>query len=295
MSNIQDKGHMENVGVRERIVSYYDETWLDYRVLWINKRNRALHFGYFEEGINNHDEALINMNMVLSKKANILSSDRVLDAGCGQGGSSMWMAEHIGCHVVGITLVPHQVLKAQEHSKSRKLEDRTEFYVKDYCNTGFSDASFSVIWACESICHSPSKEEFYREAYRLLKPGGRLIVAEYIRNSRNFEPDKEKVLNQWCSGWSMPDLDTWAEHESNLINEGFTNIDHQDVTVNMKPSLEKLHRVSKKLLKLGNILHFVRIRNNVKHGNHIASIRQYEALTQKLWYYSIFSASKPEY
>ncbi len=295
MTKVQDSKHIEVGRLREKIISYYDATWLEYRVLWINKRNRALHFGYFEEGIQNHDQALINMNIVLSRKVNITSDDKVLDAGCGQGGSSIWLAENIGCDVVGITLVPHQVSKAQRESKRRNMESKTVFHTKDYCHTEFTDGSFSVIWACESICHALHKADFYKEAFRLLKPGGRLIVAEYIRNSRSFEPDNEKILNQWCSGWSMPDLDTWAEHEKNLLSEGFIHVDHEDVTVNMRPSLERLHRVSKKLLNFGKFLHFVRIRNKVKHGNHLASIRQFEALTQKLWYYSIFSASKPEH
>lgn len=293
MSKVQDINHIEVGKLRDKIVSYYDATWLEYRVLWINKRNRALHFGYFEEGINDHDEALVNMNSVLSKKINITPDDTVLDAGCGQGGSSMWLAENIGCNVVGITLVPHQVIKAQLESKQRCIDHKTSFYTKDYCNTDFPDASFSVVWACESICHSLHKDEFYKEAYRLLKPGGRLIVAEYIRNARNFVAEKEEILNQWCGGWSMPDLDTWNEHESNMLNTGFIDIDHQDVTVNMRPSLERLHLVSKKLLNFGKFLHFLRIRNKIKHGNHLASIRQYEALAQKLWYYSIFSARKP--
>ena len=295
MTRVDDSKQLDAGSLQDKIVSYYDQTWLEYRVLWINKSNRALHFGYFEDGIQNHDEALVNMNTILSNNINITSDDTVLDAGCGQGGSSMWLAENIGCDVVGITLVPHQVHKAKRDSKRRKIEHKTEFYVQDYCKTAFSDASFSVIWACESICHAPHKDEFYKEAFRLLKPGGRLIVAEYIRNSRNFEADKEKILNQWCSGWSMPDLDTWGEHESNMRNAGFKEIAHQDVTLNMRPSLERLHRVSKKLLNFGKFLHLVKIRNKIKHDNHIASIRQYEALTQKLWYYSIFSAHKPHY
>lgn len=293
MIKVNTKQNQEGT-LRDRIISYYDETWLDYRVLWINKRNRALHFGYFEEGISNHDEALVNLNHIMSKKANILASDTVLDAGCGQGGSSLWMAENIGCQVVGITLVPHQVEKAKHESSKRNLTDKAKFYVKDYCNTGFPDASFSVIWACESICHAPDKSEFYKEAYRLLKPGGRIIAAEYIRHSRTFEIEKEKTLNEWCQGWSMPDIDTWREHEKNIYSTGFQVTDHQDVTKHMRPSLERLYKMSKKLLGLGKFLHFVRIRNKVKHGNQVASIRQYEALMQRLWYYSTFSAHKVE-
>ncbi|MBC7886078.1 MAG: methyltransferase domain-containing protein [Saprospiraceae bacterium] len=294
MMNKEENSTSETSGLKNKIISYYDETWLEYRLIWINKQNRALHFGYFQDGIQNHNDALVNLNQVMADKVNIGPNDKVLDAGCGQGGSAMWMAEHIGCEVVGVTIVPHQVIQAKRESLQRKIEHKTSFEVKDYCHTGFADNSFSVVWACESICHAAQKADFYKEALRVLKPGGRLIVAEYIRNKRPFGIEEEKVLHQWCSGWSMPDLDTWEEHTTNMKLAGFTSISHEDVTTNIEPSLGRLYRVSKRLLKLGRFLHYIKIRNKVKHGNQLASISQYEALSMKLWHYSLFSARKPE-
>ncbi|HEY4938350.1 MAG TPA: hypothetical protein VIJ69_04940 [Actinomycetota bacterium] len=46
--------------------SYYEETWLDYRMLWLNPSNRAIHFGYWDETTRNHSESLLNMNRVLA-------------------------------------------------------------------------------------------------------------------------------------------------------------------------------------------------------------------------------------
>lgn len=279
--------------LHDRIVTYYDNTRLEYRVLWVNGRNRALHFGYYDSSSLSHSDALANMNKTMAEKIGLCKEDIVLDAGCGQGGSALWIAEHIGAHVHGVTLVPHQVEKAKDEAKRRKLDHLTSFQTTDYCNTPFPDNSFSVIWACESVCHCPNKEFFYKEAFRVLKPGGRLIMAEYIRKERNMSTSDENLLLSWCNGWSMPDLDTTEEHSNNLKSQGFINSEIKDITSFTIRSLERLFKISKLLLRFGNILHFLGIRNLVKHENQLASIRQYEALSQGLWYYAFISAQKP--
>lgn len=278
---------------RKSIIQYYDNTWLDYRLLWLNKKDRAIHFGYYETLMENHSEALEKMNKVMADRANIISSDTVLDAGCGQGGSSLWMAKNIGCKTIGITLVPHQVETARKEASLRGLSQKSTFFLRDYTETGFEPSTFDVVWACESLCHAQEKIRFYQEAIRLLKPGGRLVVAEYIRKARNFDPQDEAILNQWCKGWSMPDLDTWDEHETNMKKAGLIHISQSDITKNVIPSLSKLFRMSSKLMPIGIILNKIGIRNRIKHGNQTASVSQYEALTKNLWYYCIFSAKKP--
>lgn len=276
----------------QNIVSYYENTWLDYRVCWMNRKNRAVHFGYFNEDVKDHNNSLENLNQVMAQKVSISAADTVLDAGCGQGGSSFWLAENLGAKVKGITLVPHQVEIATKDSINRGLSNNVSFSIQDYCNTGFADESFTVVWACESLCHTVDKAQFYREAYRLLKPGGRLVVAEYMRKNRPLEPTHENLLQEWLSGWSIPDIDTWEEHLMNMGMIGFSNIEMKDVTSNISPSLNRLYRISKKLLPLGEFLHFLKVRNTIKHANQVGSIKQYLALEEKIWYYSMFSAVK---
>lgn len=277
---------------QKNIVSYYENTWLDYRVCWMNRKNRAVHFGYFNEDVKDHNNSLENLNQVMANKISLYAGDLVLDAGCGQGGSSFWIAENIGAKVKGITLVPHQVEIANKDSFERNLTDKVSFSIQDYCNTSFADETFSVIWACESLCHTVEKANFYKEAYRLLKPGGRLIVAEYIRKDRPLSAAYERLLKEWLSGWSIPDIDTWDEHCMNMGMAGFTDIDMQDVTANILPSLRRLYRLSQKLLPLGEFLHLLKVRNDVKHANQVGSIKQYIALKEGIWFYSLFSAYK---
>lgn len=279
---------------KDEIVAYYDKTRYDYQVFWFQRHNRAAHFGYFGKGIRSHGASLTHLNEVMSNKAVIGTGDIILDAGCGQGSSSLWLAATFQDVLIkGITLVPHQVAIAQKESLKRKLSDRVTFELADYCRTAFPDQSFTVIWACESICHAPDKYLFYQEAFRLLKPGGRLIVADGIRKLRFLPREEEVILEQWLKGWRCPDLDTWEEHRNNLARAGFAHMNFEDVTQFMKPSLKRLCRLSRNWYPFGCLLWRLGLRHRIAHENLVSAIRQYEALEMGLWSYGIFSALKP--
>jgi tocopherol O-methyltransferase len=277
----------------EAIVNYYDETWIDYRALWLNRDNLAVHFGYTDDSTRGHTDALKNMNRVLAERVQIQPGERVLDAGCGVGGSSLWLAAERGAEVIGITLAARQVTMARHYAAQRGLAERASFEQADFTATPFPDASFDIVWAVESLCHAPDKAAFYREAARLLRPGGRVVVADFVRAARPVDPVGEKLLHEWLEGWAVPDIDTPGEHLGHLAAAGFTEPRLDDVTVHTRPSLRRLYRMAYWTYPLAVFGRVTGIRSEVQHGNVIASIRQYQALRHDAWFYSILSATKP--
>jgi tocopherol O-methyltransferase len=277
----------------EAIVSYYDETWIDYRALWLNRDNLAVHFGYTDASTRGHTDALKNMNRVLAERVQIQPGERVLDAGCGVGGSSLWLAAERGAEVIGITLVARQVTMARHYAAQRGLAERASFEQADFTATPFPDASFDIVWAVESLCHAPDKAAFYREAARLLRPRGRVVVADFVRVARPVDPIGEKLLHEWLEGWAVPDIDTPGEHLGHLAAAGFAEPRLDDVTVHTRPSLRRLYRMAYWTYPLAVFGRVTGIRSEVQHGNVIASIRQYQALRHDAWFYSILSATKP--
>jgi tocopherol O-methyltransferase len=277
----------------EAIVSYYDETWIDYRALWLNRDNLAVHFGYTDASTRGHTDALKNMNRVLAERVQIQPGERVLDAGCGVGGSSLWLAAERGAEVIGITLVARQVTMARHYAAQRGLAERASFEQADFTATPFPDASFDIVWAVESLCHAPDKAAFYREAARLLRPGGRVVVADFVRVARPVDPIGEKLLHEWLEGWAVPDIDTPGEHLGHLAAAGFAEPRLDDVTAHTRPSLRRLYRMAYWTYPLAVFGRVTGIRSEVQHGNVIASIRQYQALRHDAWFYSILSATKP--
>jgi tocopherol O-methyltransferase len=85
-----------------------------------NSSALAMHYGFWDKETSNHAEALINMNRALATRAEVRPGDHVLDAGCGIGGSAIWLARDFGVRVVGITLVPSEV----EHGWVKRVTTR---------------------------------------------------------------------------------------------------------------------------------------------------------------------------
>ncbi len=276
----------------EAVVAYYDETWIDYRVLWLNNDNLAVHFGYTDDSTRSHTDALKNMNRILADRVQIQPGERVLDAGCGVGGSSLWLATERNAEVVGITLAARQAAMARSNAARRGLTDRVQFDVADFTATPFPDASFDVVWAVESLCHASHKAAFYQEAARLLRPAGRVVVADFVRAARPLDPTGERLLHEWLDGWAVPDIDTSVEHLDHLAAAGFTEPRLDDVTVHTRPSLRRLYRMAYWTYPLAVLGRVTGIRSEIQHGNVIASIRQYQALQYGAWFYGILSATQ---
>src|SRR5260221_13301439 len=81
---------------QQQVIDYFDQTHNDYRFLWGIDRHFGLHCGFFDEQQRRHDDAVLHMNRVLTTMAGITPGERVLDAGCGIGGSALWLAARLG-------------------------------------------------------------------------------------------------------------------------------------------------------------------------------------------------------
>ena len=126
---------MQLTNYHKNIVDYYAESENAYKDSWDLDNSLAIHYGYWDEKVKNFPQSLLRMNEVMMEAAAISSSDKVLDAGCGIGGSSIFLADTIGCDVTGISLSERQVNKARELAIEKKVEDKAEFKVMNYCAT----------------------------------------------------------------------------------------------------------------------------------------------------------------
>ncbi len=276
------------------IIEYYDATRFDYQVAWLGRENPAIHFGFYGQRAGRHASALENTNRILAELAELKPRQRVLDAGCGKGGSCLWLARHLEAQAVGITPVKSQVEEARRLAARGRLDGFATFLQADYCQTPFENDSFDCVWACESLCHSAEKSAFYQEAFRLLRPGGRLVIAEYVRSRRPHTADEEKLLLGWLNSWAIPDIDTPQEHLGYARSAGFEDIRIRDFTGQTWVSLKNLHKIARRWLWADYLLYGLGIRSRAQHRNIKGSIRQFNALNQGLWFYATIIARKPD-
>lgn len=277
----------------ETVARYYRETWWHYRGLWTGRHTLALHYAYWDDGVRTHAEGLHRLNDVLATRVAIGPDDRVLDAGCGWGGSSIWLVQHRGARVHGITITPEQVAKAQEKARVAGVEGRTEFSLEDYHTTSFLDASFDVVWAIESVCYSRDKSRFCAEAFRVLKPGGRLVLGDFFRARRDQDPKSEHRLRHWFRQWVIDDLDTRNEFRAALAGAGFDAIEIEDATARILPAARRLFRLGVAMMPIAGLLRLVGLHSDLQHGNWKSSLLQYLTVRRGLWNYGIVSAHKP--
>lgn len=126
----------------------------------------------------------------------------VLDVGCGLGGTSRYLARTAACKVTGLTISGQQVKMAKELTVKESGDAGSAQDVDGYVELGdgqvrfveldaekmgefFSEApyqsNFDCVWISEALSHIPDKELFFRNASRLLKPGGKLVVADWFK------------------------------------------------------------------------------------------------------------------
>jgi SAM-dependent methyltransferase len=175
----------------------------------------------------------------------------------------------------------------------RSLSDKARFVQADYTAMPFTDGSFDVVWAFESLCHAAEKAAFYREAARVLRPGGRLVVAEYVRAARSCDGAAQILLGEWLEGWAIPDLYTSDEHLAAASSAGFHNAELRDHTWSTRRSLRRLYKLACIATPIDWTLYLLGLRSGRQHGNVVAALRQYQALKCGLWFYGILTASKP--
>ncbi len=276
----------------QEIINYYEDCDIDYRLVWQIDSNFSLHYGYYDADHRHHKAAVLNMNRVLAEKARVNQGDKILDAGCGVGGSCLWLAEHYDVQCTGINISEYQLGKARKLAKKKNLDSRINYQARSYLDTGFEDNTFDVVWGMESVCYAENKKEFLEEAYRILKPGGRVAVADGFLNDINPEERYEGMLRDWLDGWAVPNLWGQERFKKDLSDIGFKNINFTDGSKNVVPSSHRMWVVSQLGKRVKGIAEFLRIRNKVQNKNVTAAELQYPLLMSGAWNYGIFVAEK---
>ncbi|MGH9382813.1 MAG: SAM-dependent methyltransferase [Vicinamibacterales bacterium] len=240
-----------------------------------------------------HDRAQARMIETCAQAVDLQRGERVLDAGCGVGGTDLWLAERFDVQVVGLNIQPMHLAEARRLALSHRAGHGVRFSMQDFTEMAIADNRFDVVWALESACHCTDKMAFIGEAHRVLQPGGRLMVADFFRVHDELEDEEEKRLKIWTEGWALPNLASVSGFQVGLESTGFQKVVYRDIAAQVLPSSRRLYRASLVAMPINALLERTGARSATQGRNVRAAFEQYRTLRSRSWTYGIVVATKP--
>lgn len=164
----------------------------------------------------------------------------IIDVGCGIGGSTLYLAQKFGSNATGITLSPVQASRAKERAVEAGIDNRVRFQVANALEMPFEDNTFDLVWSLESGEHMPEKAKFLAECYRVLKPGGKMILATWCHRETDslagdLTPSEVAHLKEIYRVYCLPYVISLSEYRAIASESGFKDLKSDDWSIAVEP------------------------------------------------------------
>lgn len=279
---------------RRKVIGYYNVTQRFYELLWHGKA-LGLHYGLWTGNVSNRKEAILKENEVLANYANIKAGSLVLDAGCGIGGSGIWLAKERNAQVISLNLVNKQLTRGKELVGKKGLSQKVDFVEGDYQKLPFENDAFDVFWSLESIEHATDIDSLIREAFKVVKPGGKIVIAATFLGERKISDEERRQMEvgQAAAG-CFNDFRT-ADAVSKVLKQiGFMCVKNLDVTEWVMKSAEHMAKMCRLGLPVAKRLAAHHLVSPILIANNQWGIYQEGLFKSGATSYNILLAEKPK-
>ncbi|RKH37625.1 class I SAM-dependent methyltransferase [Corallococcus sicarius] len=184
-----------------------------YKTTW----GENLHLGLPRAEGDSQQHAMVHTTERMAAAVRLDANTRVLDLGSGYGGPARQLAEHHGCHVVGLNLSPVEIAEAERQTQTSKARERIRYAQGDFHELPFEAETFDIVWSQDSLMYGADKPRILREAFRVLKPGGAFDFTDILAN-HGLSPEQRERLYARVRTPEMWDVNRYAQE---LIAAGF--------------------------------------------------------------------------
>jgi SAM-dependent methyltransferase len=198
----------------------------------------AIHRAVWGPGVVTRERAFRYVEDLIAGEIDALGLDRppeIVDLGCGIGASLVYLAQRRDLAGTGVTLSPVQARDGNLRIAGLGLSHRVRVREGDYGALPPDIGPADLAYAIESFVHGPSPERFFGEAARVLRPGGRLMVCDDVRQG-DPSPAASRTIAQFIRGWHVNSLLTAAEWQAHAARAGFVHVSTIDLTAYLELS-----------------------------------------------------------
>lgn len=220
---------------RVQVARHYDELDRFYRALW----GEHLHHGLWTTGSESPEEAAVALVDEVARRAGIGPGSRVCDVGSGYGAVARRLAA-LGSRVTGLTISEaqyrHAVSKGERFGAPGHGGDQViprpspRFLLRDWMENGLDDAAFDAVVAIESLSHIRDPARALGEAYRVLRPGGRLVACVWLAAERPRAWERWHLLRPICDEGRLSVLPAASDYGRWIALAGFRRPELDDVS-----------------------------------------------------------------
>lgn len=268
MNNKEIATHIPVLKDPAKIIRKIGHFWNDISDAWLLVWGEHIHHGYYDEASSINTTPEINKDIspqekLIQKIIDVVSISpnlNILDVGCGMAGSAIYLAENLDSHVIGVTLSSKQQKIANTKIKNKGIQT-VEIRIDDAHNLkSIADGSCDIVWSLESCEQFYDKEMFIKSAYRVLKPGGKLMIATWCAEHDVLEGNPAKEYLKLCQQFDLPYMPS-IQHYTKMLSKHFEVKESLDWSAYVKQSWEigilKLKNYSTiQLLKIAGIRGF---------------------------------------
>lgn len=199
----------------ESVRTYYDENTRLFLKFSGHNKAQNIHRSLWMPETKSLVDALNTSNALIKSEIESVAPTqaRIADLGCGVGASLFYIYPrlHNPAPALGLTLSPVQARLAQESAKQLGLQDHILFAEGDFTSVPFANESLDAIYSVEAVCHAVEPEKYFKEAGRLLRTGGKLILVDDYKSAHSFNPSEQKWFDAYIKGWYVPGVRTVAQ------------------------------------------------------------------------------------